>query len=70
MLKRMPGVKLYKPIPLHSYNKDAFVSFMDGTEVSKRAHIGQCVICGDTIARTLNYLTSNELHYKIITAGS
>jgi len=67
LLKRMPGVKLYKPIPLHSYNKDAFVSFIDGTEVSKRAHIGQCFICGDTIARTLNYLTGNKLHYKIIT---
>lgn len=67
LLKRMPiGVKLYKPIPLHSYNKDAFVSFMDGAEVSKRAHIGQCFICGDAIARTLNYLTDNELHYKII----
>lgn len=67
LLKRIPGVKLYKPIPLHSYNKDAFVSFMDGTEVSKRAHIGQCFICGDTIARTLNYLTGNEFHCKIIT---
>jgi CRISPR-associated protein Csd1 len=67
LLKRMPiGVKLYKPIPLHSYNEDAFVSFMDGAEVSKRTHIGQCFICGDTIARTLNYLTDNALHYKII----
>jgi len=67
LLKRMPiGVKLYKPIPLHSYNEDAFVSFMDGAEVSKRTHIGQCFICGDTIARTLNYLTGDELHYKII----
>ncbi|HOD79640.1 MAG TPA: type I-C CRISPR-associated protein Cas8c/Csd1 [Syntrophales bacterium] len=66
LLKRIPGVKLYKPIPLHSYNEDAFVSFMDGTEVSKKSHIGQCFVCGDAIARTLNYLTSNELHYKII----
>lgn len=67
MARKIPvGVKLYKPNPLHSYNIDSFVSQIDGTQVFKRAHLGQCIICGDTIARTLNYLTSDELHYKII----
>jgi CRISPR-associated protein Csd1 len=67
MAKKIPvGVKLYKPNPLHSYNVDSFVSHLEGTQVFKKAHLGQCVICGDTIARTLNYLTGNELHYKII----
>lgn len=67
MAKKIPvGVKLYQPNPLHSYNRDSFVSQLDGTQVFKKAHLGQCVICGDTIARTLNYLTGNELHYKII----
>jgi len=69
MARKIPvGVKLYKPNPLHSFNKDAFVSQMEGVNVfDDKAHLGQCVICGDTIARTLNYLTSNEYHYKIIT---
>lgn len=68
MARKIPvGVKLYKPNPLHSYNFDSFVSQLDGTQVFKRAHLGQCVTCGDTIARTLNYLTNNKLHYKIIT---
>lgn len=68
MARKIPvGVKLYKPNPLHSFNKDAFVSHIEGVNVfDDKAHLGQCVICGDTIARTLNYLTSNELHYKII----
>ena len=67
MARKIPvGVKLYKPNPLHSYNVDSFVSQLDGTQIFKKVHLGQCVICGDTIARTLNYLTSNELHYKII----
>lgn len=68
MAKKIPvGIKLFKPSPLHSYNKDAFVSYIEGVKVfEKKAHLGQCVICGDTIARTLNYLTKNELHYKII----
>lgn len=68
MARKIPvGVKLYKPNPLHSYNKDSFVSYIDGLKVyDQKAHLGQCVICGDTIARTLNYLTDNELHYKII----
>jgi CRISPR-associated protein Csd1 len=66
LLKRMPGVKLYKPIPLHSYNEDAFVSFIDGADISMRAHIGQCFICSDSIARTLNHLRENPLYHKII----
>lgn len=68
MAKKIPvWVKLFKPSPLHSYNKDAFISYIDGVKVfEEKAHLGQCVICGDTIARTLNYLTADELHYKII----
>lgn len=60
------GVKLYKPNPLHSYNKDSFVSFMTGTSIFKKAHLGQCVVCGDTVARVLNYLTDNPQNHKII----
>lgn len=73
MAKKIPvGVKLYKsnaPHPLHSYNKDAFVSFLEGTNVyDEKAHLGQCVVCGDAIARTLNYLAGKEgeLHYKVL----
>ncbi|MEW6054737.1 MAG: type I-C CRISPR-associated protein Cas8c/Csd1 [Nitrospirota bacterium] len=68
MAKKIPvWVKLFKPAPLHSYNKDSFVSYIEGIQVFEgKAHLGQCVICGDTIARTLNYLTGNILHYKII----
>lgn len=69
MAKKIPvWVKLFKPAPLHSYNKDAFVSYIEGVQVfEEKAHLGQCAICGDAIARTLNYLTGDELHYKIIT---
>lgn len=68
MAKKIPvGVKLYKPNPFHSYNIDSFVSHLTGTQIYKKAHLGQCVICGDAIARTLNYLTAPEnQHYKII----
>ncbi len=68
MAKKIPvWVRLFKPIPLHSYNKDAFVSYIEGVQVfEEKAHLGQCIICGDIIARTLNYLRDNELHYKII----
>ncbi|MFQ5714230.1 MAG: type I-C CRISPR-associated protein Cas8c/Csd1 [Candidatus Scalinduaceae bacterium] len=68
MSKKIPvWIKLFKPAPLHSYNKDAFVSYIEGVQIFEgKAHLGQCVICGDTIARTLNYLRGDELHYKII----
>lgn len=68
MARKIPvGVKLYKPNPFHSYNIDSFVSHLTGTQIFKKAHLGQCVICGDSIARTLNYLTAPEnRHYKII----
>ncbi len=68
MAKKIPvWVKLFKPAPLHSYNKDAFVSYIEGVKVfEEKAHLGQCAICGDAIARTLNYLTGDGLHYKII----
>ena len=69
MAKKIPvWVKLFKPAPLHSYNKDAFVSYIEGVQVfEEKAHLGQCAICGDAIARTLNYLTGDALHCKIIT---
>lgn len=68
MAKKIPvGVKLYKPNPFHSYNKDSFVSQLTGAQIFKKTHLGQCVICGDAIARTLNYLTESENHHKIIT---
>lgn len=69
MSKKIPvWIKLFKPAPLHSYNKDAFVSYIDGVQVFEgKAHLGQCTICGDTVARTLNYLTGNKLYCKIIT---
>jgi len=69
LAKKIPvGVKLYKPNPLHSYNKDAFVSFLTGVGVYEGVHLGQCVVCGDTVARVLNYLTDekNKQHHKII----
>lgn len=66
MAKKIPvGVKLYKPNPFHSYNIDSFVSHLTGTQIFKKAHLGQCVICGDAIARTLNYLRNQRC--KIIT---
>ncbi len=59
------GVKLFKPIPLHSQYADAFVSFIEGKEVYKeKAHIGICWECGDTIARTLNELSGSPLHRR------
>jgi CRISPR-associated protein Csd1 len=73
LARKIPvGVKLYRanaPHPLHSFNKDAFVSYLDGTNVyDKKAHLGQCAVCGDTIARTLNYLADkgSALHYKVL----
>lgn len=67
LVGRIPlAVKLYKPVPLHSLNADAFVSGMEGTEVFKRCHVGQSIEAGDLIARTLNYLRSQPLHRKIL----
>ncbi len=66
LTKRIPGIKLFKTNPLHSYNKDSFVSFFTGREIYKKSHLGQCLLCGDTIARTTNYLRASPLHHKII----
>lgn len=70
LAKKIPlGIKLSynQPTPLHSCNKDSFVSYLTGTQIFKTAHLGQCVICGDTIARTLNYLSSdNENNFRVI----
>ncbi|MCL5422864.1 MAG: type I-C CRISPR-associated protein Cas8c/Csd1 [Nitrospirae bacterium] len=64
---RIPlSVKLYKPAPLHSLNADAFVSGMEGSNVFKRAHVGQSIEYGDLIARTLNYLSNAPIHHKVI----
>ena len=59
-------VTLWKPIPLHSLNKNAFVSGIEGSQVFKKANIGQSLEAGDRIARILNYLRSNPLHHKIL----
>ena len=59
-------VKLWKPIPLHSLNKDAFVSGIEGTQVFKEASIGQSFEAGDRVARILNYLGANPLHCKLL----
>lgn len=67
LVGRIPlPVKLYNPAPLHSLNADAFVSGMEGTGVFKRCHVGQSIEAGDLIARTLNYLRREPLHYKIL----
>lgn len=58
------GVKLFKPIALHSQNADAYVSFIEGPEAFKRAHIGICWECGDTVARALNDLAASSLHRR------
>jgi len=64
---RIPlAVTLYKPSPLHSLNADAFVSGIEGKNISDVCHIGQSIEAGDQIARTLNYLSKHPLHHKII----
>lgn len=71
LAKKIPvGVQLFKPNPLHSYNKDAFVSFLTGDDIYENAHLGQCFVCGDTISRVLNYLRKNKSHRKIIVQDS
>jgi len=65
LVKRIPlAVTLYKPVPLHSLNKDAFVSGLEGSRASDRSHVGQGIEAGDLIARTLNYLRNQPLHCK------
>lgn len=67
LVGRIPmAVTLFKPAPLHSLNADAFVSGMEGTGVFKRSHVGQSIEAGDLIARTLNYLSGQPLHHKIL----
>lgn len=68
LVKRIPlAVTLYKPVPLHSLNKDAFVSGLEGSRASDRSHVGQGIEAGDLVARTLNYLRNQPLHHKILT---
>ena len=67
LVGRIPlSVTLYKPVPLHSLNADAFVSGMEGTSVFKKCHVGQGIEAGDLVARTLNYLRRQSLHHKIL----
>lgn len=67
LVGRIPlSVKLYKPAPIHSLNADAYVSGMEGSGVFKRCHVGQSIEAGDLIARTLNYLSEQSLHHKIL----
>jgi len=67
LVGRIPlAVTLFKPAPLHSMNKDAFVSGMEGTRVFERCHVGQSIEAGDLVARTLNYMRSQPLHHKIL----
>jgi len=61
---KIPKVKLTSTVPLHSLNADAFVSYLAGREVFKRAHLGLCFECGDLAARTFNYLSNSEWHRK------
>lgn len=70
LVGRIPlSIKLHKPAPLHSLNKDAFVSGMEGTGVFKTCHVGQGIEAGDLVGRALNYLSSQALHHKILAKG-
>ena len=67
LVGRIPlKVKINNPSPFHSINADAFVSGMEGVGVYKQSHLGQSIIAGDLIARTLNYLGREPLHNKTI----
>ncbi|QTA93781.1 type I-C CRISPR-associated protein Cas8c/Csd1 [Desulfonema magnum] len=67
LAKNVPYTKFFSSSsPLHSCNKNAFVSFMEGGNVKNNAHLGQCYACGNTIASTLSYLSSNSLHHKTL----
>ncbi|GEA17596.1 type I-C CRISPR-associated protein Cas8c/Csd1 [Moorella sp. E306M] len=58
-------VKLLKgTAPLHCLNEDAFVSYLAGQNISKQAHLGLCLACGDIATRAFNYLSNNPRHRK------
>ena len=64
LISRIPvGVKLIsKPGPLHSLNKNAFVSGRSGTD----GHNNLCYECADTASRSFNALASDKNHRRII----
>ena len=64
LIGRIPvGVKLIsKPGPLHSLNKNAFVSGRTGTE----GHNNLCYECADTASRVFNALSGSKEHRRII----
>ena len=61
------GVKLVGVTPLHSLNKDAFVSFRQKSEDS---NIGICYQCADTASRAFNYLSGSEQHKRTLIFNS
>ena len=61
---KIPKVKLVSTVPLHGLNADAFVSYMAGGNVFKRANLGICFACGETAARAFNYLSGSNKHRK------
>ena len=66
LVKKIPvGAYLVSTVPLHSLNKDAFVSFRQKSEDSS---IGICYECSDTASRTFNYIsdTRAEVHRRDI----
>ncbi|MFN8510606.1 MAG: type I-C CRISPR-associated protein Cas8c/Csd1 [Deinococcaceae bacterium] len=69
LIRRIPlPVKLLgRPAPLHSLNKNAFVSHQSS---SKDAYIGVCFKCADTASRAFNYLSNSEQHKRILVFNS
>lgn len=57
-------IKLFNTAPLHSFNADAFVSYLAGRDAFRRTHLGLCFTCGDTASRAFNYLSNNPRHRK------
>ncbi|HEY8436817.1 MAG TPA: type I-C CRISPR-associated protein Cas8c/Csd1 [Haloplasmataceae bacterium] len=59
-------VKLGGTKPLHSLDNDSFISFLSGSNTSKKAHLGVCFECGDTASRAFNYLINSDNHHRFI----
>lgn len=65
LLEKIPlKIKLFNTAPLHSFNADAFVSYLAGRDAFRRTHLGLCFTCGDTASRAFNYLSNNPRHRK------
>ncbi|MGI9953347.1 type I-C CRISPR-associated protein Cas8c/Csd1 [Moorellaceae bacterium AZ2] len=65
LLEKIPlKIKLLSTAPLHSFNADAFVSYLAGREAFKRIHLGLCFTCGDTASRAFNYLSNSPQHRR------